>query len=94
MAGVGLWGLHLGLTQGLLAALVADAAPPERRGTAFGVFNLVTGLLLLAASGTAGALWSRFGASATFLGGAAFATLALATLLVPRALPGRQAEGA
>lgn len=80
MAGVLLWGLHMGFTQGILATLVADSAPPELRGTAFGMFNLVTGVALLAASLLAGALWDRFGAEWTFLAGALFALLALAGL--------------
>ena len=79
-AGIALWGLHLGLTQGLLAKLVAESAPEERRGTAFGVFNLASGVALLLASLIAGALWDARGASATFLAGAAFATLALVGL--------------
>lgn len=79
--GVVLWGLHMGMTQGLLAALVADAAPAELRGTAFGVFNLVGGVALLVASVLAGALWDAFGARATFLAGAGLAGLALVGLL-------------
>ena len=71
--GVGLWGLHMGLTQGILAKLVADASPPELRGTAFGVFNLASGIAMLAASGIAGALWQFAGPSWTFWAGAAFA---------------------
>lgn len=82
--GVALWGLHMGFTQGLLATLVADAAPPELRGTAFGVFNLVSGVVLLAASIIAGALWDIAGPEGTFLAGAAFATLALFGLLAAR----------
>lgn len=79
--GVALWGLHMGMSQGLLAALVADAAPAALRGTAFGVFNLVGGLALLVASTLAGALWDIFGPRATFLAGAALAGLALLGLL-------------
>ncbi|RAZ91038.1 MFS transporter [Mesorhizobium hawassense] len=75
--GVALWGLHMGLTQGLLATLVADTAPPELRGTAFGMFNLSGGLALLAASLLAGALWDLFGPRMTFLAGAGFTALAL-----------------
>jgi MFS family permease len=75
--GISLWGLHMGLTQGLLAALVADAAPPDRRGTAFGLFNLVSGVVLLFASLLAGALWDHFGPQAIFYAGASFAALAL-----------------
>jgi len=80
--GVALWGLHMGATQGLLSVLVADAAPAELRGTAFGVFNLVGGLALLAASVIAGGLWTWLGPAMTFYAGAAFASLALAGLLV------------
>jgi MFS family permease len=83
-AGVALWGLHMGFTQGLLSALVADSAPPELRGTAFGMFNLLTGLSLLVASVLAGALWERIGAQGTFLAGAAFAGLALCVLWIAR----------
>ena len=81
-AGIVLWGAHMGLTQGLLSTLVADAAPAELRGTAFGVFHLVSGAALLAASVLAGWLWSAYGAGATFLAGAAFCAVALAGLLV------------
>ena len=80
MIGVALWGLHMGLTQGLLAALVADTAPAELRGTAFGVFNLVSGVATLAASIVAGALWDVVGPAGTFLAGAALTTAALAAL--------------
>ncbi|MDX6751442.1 MFS transporter [Geminicoccaceae bacterium 1502E] len=76
LAGVALWGLHMGLSQGLLAALVADTAPPALRGSAFGVFNLASGLVLLLASLLAGLFWEFLGASATFLAGALFASLA------------------
>lgn len=76
-AGVVLWGLHMGFTQGLFATLVADAAPPELRGTGFGMFNLVTGVALLLASVIAGILWDMVGPQGTFLVGATFAFLAL-----------------
>ena len=79
--GIAFWGLHVGLSQGLLATLVADVAPPDLRGTAFGLFNLATGLALLVASLLAGALWQAAGPSATFLAGAALATLGLVALL-------------
>lgn len=81
MAGVVLWGLHMGFTQGILAALVADSAPPELRGTAFGMFNLMTGAALLAASVIAGVLWDAFGAQWTFLAGAVFALLTIVALI-------------
>jgi MFS family permease len=80
--GVVLWGLHMGLTQGLLAALVADTAPAELRGTAFGFFNLLGGLAMLAASIIAGSLWDIAGPQGTFLAGAGFALVALAGLLM------------
>ncbi|MET3912537.1 MFS family permease [Bradyrhizobium sp. S3.3.6] len=79
--GIVLWGLHMGLTQGLLSALVADTAPSALRGTAFGYFNLFTGLALLAASVIAGALWDAYGPVSTFLAGLGFALAALAGLL-------------
>ena len=78
MIGVAIWGLHMGLTQGLLSALVADTAPRELRGTAFGVFNLVSGLAMLLASVIAGGLWDVIGPDGTFLAGAAFTAIALA----------------
>jgi MFS family permease len=87
-AGAAAWGVHMGLTQGLLSKLVADAAPADLRGTAFGVFNLVSGVALLAASVIAGALWSAFGPSATFLAGAAFAGIAALGLLAHRPASG------
>ena len=76
-AGIALWGLHLGLTQGVLAALVAISAPKRLRGTAFGLFGLVTGLFTLLASILAGMLWVKFGATTTFAAGAGFAAVAL-----------------
>lgn len=80
-AGIALWGLHMGFTQGVVAALIADAAPPKLRGTAFGIFNLVTGLSLLAASVLAGILWDGIGPAATFLCGAALALASGVSLL-------------
>ncbi len=82
--GVALWGLHMGLTQGLLAALVADTAPAALRGTAFGMFNLVTGLAMLVASILAGGLWDLAGPRGTFLAGAGFTALALIALALVR----------
>lgn len=81
LVGVDLWGLHLGMTQGLLAALVADAAPAALRGSAFGVFHLVTGLATLLASLIAGSLWAAIGPAATFLGGAVFTTIGIGGLV-------------
>jgi len=78
--GVSLWGLHMGMTQGLLATMVADAAPPDLRGTAFGFFNLVSGIALFAASVFAGLLWDGLGSSATFFAGAAFCAITLLAL--------------
>jgi MFS family permease len=90
MIGVALWGLHMGLTQGLLSALVADTAPAHLRGTAFGMFNLVSGIAMLLASIIAGALWEWAGPEGTFLAGAVFTAVAL--ILLPfahrRAAPG------
>jgi MFS family permease len=84
-AGIVLWGLHMGLTQGLLAAMVADAAPAELRGTAFGIFNLVSGVALLVASVVAGLLWDAIGPQAPFLAGALVATAGLGLLaLAPK----------
>jgi MFS family permease len=80
LLGVALWGLHLGMTQGLLGALVADTAPEALRGTAFGAFHLASGVAVLLASVLAGALWEGLGAPATFLMGAALAGLGLAAL--------------
>jgi len=79
--GVALWGLHMGMTQGLLAAMVADTAPSELLGTAYGVFNLASGVALLLASTSAGWLWDRFGAEFTFIAGGAWALLACIALL-------------
>ncbi len=84
-AAIALWGLHMGLSQGLLSRLVADRAPAPLRGSAFGLFNLATGVAMLAASVTAGLLWDGFGPAATFLAGAGFAAAAaLAFLLLSR----------
>lgn len=82
--GIGLWGAHMALTQGLFAKLVADNAAPELRGSAYGLFNLATGLTMLFASVIAGLAWDRFGADATFLVGGAFALAAMVLLFVRR----------
>ncbi len=76
IAGAAIWGLHMGATQGLLSALVADAVPSNLRGTAFGLYSLITGATLLVASVLAGALWTVSGPGATFTAGASFAGLA------------------
>lgn len=81
VAGVALWGVHMGMTQGLLATMVADTAPADLRGTAYGVFNLISGVAMLVASALAGLLWDQFGASFTFYAGALFCVLALLGLL-------------
>ncbi|WP_091922323.1 MFS transporter [Burkholderia cepacia] len=77
--GGGIWGLHMGFTQGILASMVADTCPTELRGTAFGVFNLACGVCMLLASAIAGWLWEQYGASTTFFAGAA---LAIAPLIM------------
>jgi MFS family permease len=81
LAGAALWGLHMALTQGLLSKLVADTAPAELRGTAFGIFNLASGAALLLASVIAGSLWELVGPAATFLAGALFASVAALGML-------------
>lgn len=86
LAGVALWGVHMGMTQGLLATMVADTAPANLRGTAYGFFNLISGMAMLLASVIAGLLWDRLGASVTFYAGATFCTIALAGLAWPPAL--------
>jgi MFS family permease len=80
IVGVLIEGLHMGFKQGLLAALVAESAPAELRGTAFGMFNLITGVVLLLASVIAGGLWDAFGAHRTFMAGAGFAGVAMVGL--------------
>ena len=84
LVGAVLWGLHMGLTQGLFAAMVADTAPAHLRASAFGVFHLIGGILTFAASALAGGLWHFIGAPAAFLVGAAFALLALLALWIAR----------
>jgi MFS family permease len=91
-AGLALWGLHMGFTQGLLGALVADTVPADLRGAGFGALNLVIGLATLAASLTAGALWDAIGPPATFAAGAVLAGLSLAGVgLASRVLAGERA---
>ena len=84
MIGIALWGLHMGMTQGLLSALVADAAPANLRATAFGVFNFASGVALLLASLIAGSLWEQIGPSATFIAGAVFTAFGLSALFLTR----------
>jgi MFS family permease len=81
LVGVALWGLHMGMTQGLLAAMVSHSAPAHLRGTAFGIFNLSSGIVTLIASVIAGALWDRIGAAATFYAGAAFCVTTIVLLV-------------
>ena len=86
-AGAALWGLHMGFTQGLFNKLVADTAPADLRGTAFGIFNLTSGISTLAASVIAGVLWQVIGPQATFFAGAVFAALATMGVLTYRENP-------
>ncbi|MCX7246560.1 MAG: MFS transporter [Burkholderiales bacterium] len=81
-AGIALWGLHMAMTQGLLATMVADSAPADLRGTAYGFFNLMCGLAMLLASGLAGLLWEQLGAAFTFLAGIVFCVAALGLILL------------
>ena len=92
LAGVALWGVHMGMTQGLLAAMVANTAPADLRGTAFGFFNLLSGLAMLVASGLAGLVWDQAGAAWTFYGGAGFCVLALLGLGLRQTLMGQTAD--
>jgi len=85
LGGVALWGLHMGMSQGLLAAMVADVAPAELRGTAYGFFNLLSGVAMLIASVAAGLLWETLGAPATFVAGAMISTVTLALLMMRKA---------
>jgi MFS family permease len=82
LMGVGLWGLHMGMTQGLLATMVADTAPADLRGTAYGFFSLASGVAMLMASVLAGFLWDRLGASFTFYAGAVFCGIAVIGLIL------------
>jgi MFS family permease len=82
--GVALWGLHMGMTQGVFAAMIAGSAPPAFRGTAFGVFYLASGVAMLAASVLAGFIWDRYGATATFYAGAGFVVASLVLIFATR----------
>ena len=91
LLGVALWGLHMGLTQGLLATMVAHTAPTDLKGTAFGFFNLMSGVAMLIASVVAGELWDRMGAATTFYAGAGFCLLTLCVLAIGRGMQGKSA---
>ena len=86
--GVALWGLHMGMTQGVMAAMVAGSAPQHLRGTAFGMFNLVSGIAMLLASVLAGLLWDTYGSAVTFYVGAAFAMAAFLLFFIGRSRHG------
>lgn len=83
LAGVLLWGLHFGVTQGLLATLIADAVPDARHGTAFGIFNFASGFAMVAAGAGGGVVWDLWGPSALFAAGLAASLLAFALSLRP-----------
>jgi MFS family permease len=91
-AGVALWGLHMAFSQGVLTALIADVAPRNRRGTAFGVFHLTSGLALLAANAGSGLLWTDFGPASAFLAGLALALSSAALILLDRRRVPQQAR--
>lgn len=94
MLGVGVWGLHMGFSQGILASLVADTAPMELKGTAFGIYNLVSGACMLIASVLAGGIWQTMGSENTFLMGALLAATALLLLFgSPRILQRPSKDG-
>jgi hypothetical protein len=92
MLGVVFWGLHMALTQGLFASLVADTAPEDLRGTAFGVFNFAGGIAMLVASVVAGGLWDIYGPAATFLAGAGLTAVALIGLVLARGWAGKMSR--
>jgi MFS family permease len=91
LLGVALWGLHMGLTQGLLATMVAHTGPTDLKGTAFGFFNLMSGVAMLIASVVAGELWDRMGAATTFYAGAGFCLLTLCVLAIGRGVQRKSA---
>lgn len=82
LAGIVLWGLHMGLSQGLLATLIADEAPPHLKGTAFGVFNLMTGIMVLLGNVGAGFLWDKYGSFTTFMTGALISSASLVAVVI------------
>jgi predicted MFS family arabinose efflux permease len=86
LLGVALWGLHMGLTEGVFTAMIADAAPVDLRGTAFGVFNLMRGLLLLMASLIAGLMWEYGGPAATFITASVLAAFSMLLLMASRSM--------
>ena len=90
MLGIALWGVHMGLTEGLIAALTADYAPEKLRGSAFGVVNLARGVMALLASALAGGLWTWSGPTATFITGAGLAVLTALLALSMRVMPTRR----
>ncbi|HAT1644605.1 TPA: MFS transporter [Raoultella planticola] len=77
IVGVALWGMHMGMTQGLLNTMIARTAPADLRGTAFGFFSLLSGAGLLIASLGAGLLWDIWGSASTFFAGAVICVLTL-----------------
>ena len=84
LLGVGLWGIHLGMSQGMLTAMIANTAPADLRGTAYGMFNLMSGIALLIASVGAGLLWDTWGAASTFYVGAIICVIALLCIRVAK----------
>jgi MFS family permease len=76
-----LYGVYYGTTQGVASAYIADLVPSERRGTAYGLFQGVTGLALLPASILAGWIWNAVSPAATFYLGAGLAMLAMLAIL-------------
>jgi MFS family permease len=92
LAGVMLWGVHMGMTQGLLAKMVADTAPQDLRGSAYGFFNLVSGIAMLVASVLAGFIWEYAGAAYTFYAGAGFCGITLMLLVFIKPSPTSDAK--
>lgn len=80
----GLYGLYFGLTEGAERALVADMVPEDRRGTAYGLFNLTVGIGALPSSIVFGLIWQYAGFSYAFIIGAGFALLASGMLVFVR----------
>jgi MFS family permease len=87
LSGVALWGVHMGMSQGVLAAIIANTVPADLRGTAYGFFNLTSGLAMLLASVIAGGLWDNFGVAYTFYAGAVFCVLTIVLLFMSQRLP-------